>query len=229
MSVLDYGCGNGDVALILREIVGPEGAVLGIDSNSGALASAGERARASGYGNVTFREADIAACPADLGSFDVIIGRRVLMYLADPVATVASLARHLRPGGLFIAHEHDNTLGPVSHPPMPLHLLAQSWMRRTVEAEGVDMAIGFHLPGILAAAGLTCAGLTSEGILQTPEQPYELGSIIAAIADRIVERGIASYEEMGLDDLIERLDKERAEMNAVYWADTMFGVWARKT
>ena len=42
MRVLDLGCGAGDVALLAAEMVGPNGAVVGIDRNDDALAAARE-------------------------------------------------------------------------------------------------------------------------------------------------------------------------------------------
>src|ERR1700731_5385526 len=56
MRVLDLGCGTGDVALLAAELVGPNGAVVGIDRNGDALSAACSRARGAGYANIEFRE-----------------------------------------------------------------------------------------------------------------------------------------------------------------------------
>lgn len=39
MRVVDLGCGAGDVAMLAAEMVGPTGAVVGIDRNAAAIAS----------------------------------------------------------------------------------------------------------------------------------------------------------------------------------------------
>ncbi|MDI4238459.1 methyltransferase domain-containing protein [Bradyrhizobium sp. Arg237L] len=44
MRVVDLGCGAGDVAMLAAEMVGPTGAVVGIDRNAAAIATARERA-----------------------------------------------------------------------------------------------------------------------------------------------------------------------------------------
>ena len=64
MRVLDLGCGAGDVALLAAEMVGPNGAVVGIDRNGDALSAACSRARGAGHANVEFREgaADDRTC-----------------------------------------------------------------------------------------------------------------------------------------------------------------------
>ncbi len=43
MRVLDVGCGAGDVSFLAAELVGPTGAVVGIDSNPGVLNLARQR------------------------------------------------------------------------------------------------------------------------------------------------------------------------------------------
>ena len=88
MRVLDVGCGAGDVSLIAAGLVGAGGSVLGIDRDSAPLEAARERVAEAGLANVAFKRCDLNDLPADLGVFDAIVGRRVLMYLADPVGVV---------------------------------------------------------------------------------------------------------------------------------------------
>lgn len=54
MRVLDLGCGRGDVALLAAALVGPRGAVVGVDRDAAAIGEARERARAQGATTVTF-------------------------------------------------------------------------------------------------------------------------------------------------------------------------------
>ena len=50
MTVLDLGSGAGDVALLLADLVGPQGRVVGIDTNAKILDVARARVRAAGSG-----------------------------------------------------------------------------------------------------------------------------------------------------------------------------------
>jgi SAM-dependent methyltransferase len=62
MRVLDVGCGVGDVSMLVAELVGPAGFVVGIDRNADAVAmQANARARSAGLKNVDFR---LAARPS---------------------------------------------------------------------------------------------------------------------------------------------------------------------
>jgi ubiquinone/menaquinone biosynthesis C-methylase UbiE len=45
MRVLDVGCGSGDVALLASELVGPTGAVVGIDRAAAAIVRAKNSSR----------------------------------------------------------------------------------------------------------------------------------------------------------------------------------------
>src|SRR5579859_168733 len=59
MKVLDVGTGLGDVALLLADRVGPDGQVIGVDSNLKVLDVAHRRAEAASFTNVSFVQVDI--------------------------------------------------------------------------------------------------------------------------------------------------------------------------
>ena len=59
MKVLDVGTGAGDIAIMAAEMVGPGGAVIGLDQNPAILDTARARARAAGLDNVSFLQGDL--------------------------------------------------------------------------------------------------------------------------------------------------------------------------
>lgn len=59
MRVLDIGCGAGDVSLLLAELVGPHGAVIGVDLDPAMLELARARTARAGLDNVSYVEADL--------------------------------------------------------------------------------------------------------------------------------------------------------------------------
>jgi ubiquinone/menaquinone biosynthesis C-methylase UbiE len=228
MRVLDVGCGTGDVSLLAAEFVGASGSVLGLDREAAPLEIARRRTRESNLRNVMFAQGDLSGSLGELGLFDAIVGRRVLMYQANIIDTVRKLASSLRPGGLFVFQEHDTTMVPASRPAMPLHFKVQDWIKETIKREGADLHMGFNLNGVLSQAGLLVEHVRAEAIVQTPTQKYPVASITRAILPRIVKYGVATEVEVDIDTLDERLDRERLNMNATYVGDMMFGVWARK-
>lgn len=228
MRVLDIGCGGGDVTLLAGILVGEGGEVVGVDRELGPLATARDRARERQLPNVRFMQGDLEALSAELGMFDAVIGRRVLMYQPDAVRAVQQIAYSVRPGGLVVFQEHDATMVPASVVPMPLHRQVQGWIQRTVEREGADVHMGFGLYAKLTEAGLTVEHVRAEAIVQTPAARYAVAGIVRAILPRIIRQGIATEDEVDIDTLDQRLDGERTNTNATYVGDMMFGAWARK-
>ncbi len=97
--VLDVGCGTGASALPAALAVGPHGHVTGVDVAANMLARARKRARAGGFENVTFVQADMGATGFADASFDATISVFSIFFVADMAAQVAELWRLLRPGG----------------------------------------------------------------------------------------------------------------------------------
>ncbi len=227
MRVLDVGCGRGDVALLAAKLIGAQGEVVGIDRDPGALAFARGRVHEAGLTNVRFAAGDFAAMGPEHGVFDAAVGRRVLMYQADPVAALRSVIRVLRPGALVVFQEADATMVPASRVPLPLNARANRWMWQTVEREGGNIHMGFDLAPALEQAGLLVEQVRAEAIVQTPKLRHPVGMIIRAMLPRILEHGVATEAEIDIETLDDRLAAECAAANATYVGDMAFGAWAR--
>ena len=86
--VLDVACGTGKSFELLREAVGPEGVVIGVEQSSEMLQQARERVREGGWDNVQLIESTMEA--ADLaGPFDAVL----FVYTQDVLQSDAALAR----------------------------------------------------------------------------------------------------------------------------------------
>ena len=72
MKVLDIGCGAGCAALVLAELVGESGSVIGIDRAPAAVASAAERARKLDKRNISFCGAEVNDIKNE--TFDAVAG-----------------------------------------------------------------------------------------------------------------------------------------------------------
>jgi len=101
--VLDVGCGFGDTAMKLAEIVGPEGEVVGIDCCDAFLAAAEADLAQSGLtgsvpGNVHFMRGDAEVALPE-GEFDFVFARFGTMFFANPVAGMRNMRKALKPGG----------------------------------------------------------------------------------------------------------------------------------
>jgi ubiquinone/menaquinone biosynthesis C-methylase UbiE len=104
MRVLDLGCGAGDVSMLAAELVGPSGAVMGIDRDPEVLSVARERSREAKLKQVEFKATSLELL-ADVIPFDAVVGRYVLLHQADPIAFLRAAAAQVRLGGILALHE----------------------------------------------------------------------------------------------------------------------------
>jgi len=150
-SCLDVGCGGGDVTLELARRVGAAGRVLGVDLDEAKLEIARREAAEQGVANVAFAVHDVTAWePGD--PFDVVYARFLLTHLADPASLLATLHRHVRPGGVVVVEDIDFR-GHFAEPPSAALDRYVELYTRSVAARGADANIGPRVPGLLRAAG----------------------------------------------------------------------------
>jgi SAM-dependent methyltransferase len=92
--VADLGCGTGQVAAALSPHVGK---VIGVDRSAAMLKAAGKRTAA--LGNVELRRGSLEALPIEEGACDAALLILALTYVPEPSASLAEMARVLKPGG----------------------------------------------------------------------------------------------------------------------------------
>lgn len=231
MRVIEIGCGGGEITQVLAELVGSSGTVVAIDRNQEALAIARDRMKEQGIKHVQLVSADAAGDLSSLESlpyesFDVLAGRRVLMYLRDPAEVLRRLARWLRSGGLAVFEETDSTMVPARTSPMAAHDQATEWLRRMLVAEGANTTMGFDLPATLVQAGLRFGRIRAEAVMQGQGTQYPLSALLKLVQSRVISAGIAT--QAAVDSLAARLDAESRDPTCVYVSEMSFCAWAHK-
>ena len=99
--VIDVGCGFGDTAIKLGEIVGPTGSVVGIDCCDAFLDMARHDAATAGADNVSFVRGD-AEIALPTNEFDFAFARFGTMFFNNPVAAMRNMRKALKPGGRMV-------------------------------------------------------------------------------------------------------------------------------
>ena len=211
MKVLDIGSGAGDVSLILAELVGPEGKVIGVDGNAEILETARVRAKEAGFANVEFLAGDARMLELG-GDFDALVGRLVLMYMADPAAALKQLIQRLRPEGIVAFEETDFTIyRSSSRPDTPLMNKLVEWLLAVFERSGAHVAMGSDLYRTFVEAGLPEPVLHFEAPMGGSETwagyPY-IANSFRSLLPLLEEFGIATAEEVDVNTLAERVRKE---------------------
>ncbi len=98
--VLDVGCGFGDSTIRIAELVGPDGAAVGVDCADNFVLAGEADAAAAGADNARFFAADVQ--DEDLrGPYDHAFARFGTMFFMSPVAALRNVRRALKPGGSF--------------------------------------------------------------------------------------------------------------------------------
>ena len=113
--VLDVATGTGLVAQALVRRYGCD--VLGVDQSTQMLGRARERVAADPElrGRVTLVQGEAEQLPFPDGEFDHLTFTYLLRYVEDPTATLAELARVVKPGGRIASLEFAVPAQPIWH------------------------------------------------------------------------------------------------------------------
>jgi SAM-dependent methyltransferase len=135
----DIGAGGGAFTLALAELIGPGGRIVAVDRDDRALRENAEAMAARFPGvELTTVVADLTGPLGEVPVLDGLVAANSLHFVSRDrqVATVRSLATHLRPGGRFLVVEYDADRG---NPWVPHPFSSASWTRIAIDA-------GLHEP-----------------------------------------------------------------------------------
>lgn len=225
MTCLDVGCGGGHVTLLMASMVGPQGKVIGTDTDGEILALAQQDAAAAHLNNVEFRHTDALVCQEE-EAHDLVYARFVLTHLSEPEKCLDAMLRACRPQGLIVIEDIDFTAN-FCHPYCAPYERYTELYQQVVHQRGGDPNIGFKLPGMLRKAGV-------ERVQVNVVQPTHLegdGKFIASItmqriADSVVTEGLATEEEM--EQVISGLNEAAADPETMMSLPRVFQTWGRR-
>ena len=224
--ILDLGSGSGDVSLLLGQLVGPAGAVVGVERSASSIARAEARVAAAGLRNVSFSESDAAGINVS-GTFDAVVGRFILMYLPEPARTLRHLAALLRPHGVvaFLEPSWAAVRGLSAH--LPLYSACATAIVETFRARGVNPEMGTAMHGAFVDAGLPAPVMSIEILLGTDvEFTRALCDILQSLAPE--GQGLSLRVLGDLSTLGNRLQDElQASREVIAWLAGHVGAWCR--
>ena len=230
MKVLELGSGVGDVSLVLAELVGPSGRVVGVELKAAAVETARARLAAIGWRNVEYRTGAIETVELER-DFDAVVGRFVLMWLPDPLAVLERVVKHVRPGGVVAFQDNDFTFSIVASAALPVFDRLGAWMKETQAQGGADFHLGLKLPQLYQRAGLPAPQLSLDAPIGTGPgwTGYQyLAETVAMLEPPMRQRGLALPAGIDLSTLAEQIRREALENNAVIVLPALIGAWSIK-
>ncbi len=152
MRVADIGCGAGKTSSVLREMVGPEGSVVGLDASRQRLDHAKKN---YAIGGLEFHHCDIRESLGEFGTFDFIWMRFVLEYfLAESFDIVSNAYQLLNPGGILCLIDLDHNCLNHYGQPERLERTIQDIMAHLKSGQNFDPHAGRKLYSHLYDLGL---------------------------------------------------------------------------
>ena len=188
-----------------------------------------ERARAKNLPQVTFKQGAIDNLTAT-APFDAAVGRFVLMYQADPVATLSHIVTLLKPGGLVVIQEPDFAVGVATWPKVALWQQVNHWIVETFRRGGVHYDIGGKLYHLFRQAGISGPEMLEHvsvagGPAMRPFCENSTG-IVSSLLPRMEQFGITTAREVDVKSLADRLDRETRAAEAQITYVPIIAAWA---
>ncbi len=226
--VLDIGSGVGDVAMLAARLVGPSGAVVGVERDPTTLATARLRAARAGLSNLSFMESDVRNVASN-EPFDAVVGRVILQYLPDAGAVLRSLAALVRPRGLMVFQD----VWPASLRHFALHLPLRakcaSLIYRTFERSGASLDLELLLYRAIQDAGFPAPKMRIEiPVGDDPGIVRWVYDLLCTLRPRVPPDELAASGIGDFATLESRLETERLAARSFGACVGLVGAWSRK-
>jgi SAM-dependent methyltransferase len=227
MRVLDLGSGAGDVCMLLAEMVGPTGSVIGLDLDANAIAHARERVSAAGLRNVSFANCEVSRFAPE-HPIDAIVGRFVLMYQPDPAATLAALTKHLRPGGSVAFLEPSFAAMP---PGETVLSRVGSCIIETFRRTGAHLDLGMRLHTVFVKAGLPLPHMRFEAVMDSAPDSHihqYIADTYASLLPKAIELGIPTAEDLApIGEIPHRISADLQALGYAAFVCPMVCAWCK--
>ena len=217
-SVLDAGCGTGEIAVRLAGLF-PRARVLGVDIIDAHLEEA--RRRSARFGErVRFENRSIFELALPGGSFDLAVCRHVLQAIPHAERAIAELARVVRSGGWIHLIPEDYLMIHFEPRRLDPDDFWGEGPRRFGAATGTDMRIGRRAYRILRQLGL--AHITIDYAVVDPLRvPRETFAAIWRAWRDGYAGAVSTHTSMSRDTFVAHFD----DMIATLEDPDGYGVW----
>jgi SAM-dependent methyltransferase len=221
---IDVGCGPLGALLVLADIVGPTGTVVGLDMDAPSLKRARALLDQRGTQGVHLVQANVntmhreVVCPP--GPFDVAVCSQFLNNQPDPAATLRRVAGVVRPGGhLVIQSPVLFDQAPRSQPEVEGLDVMMRWFGEIMRRRGASPDVVRHYHALCQAAGLTEVSQRGFFLAEVDAARTHLRAMhdaVVGVRHQLIELGIASGQDV--DQVLQQLHAATMWEFEVYFA-----------
>lgn len=225
LTVVDAGCGGGDVSFELAGRVGPDGLVIGFDLDDTKLAAAREEAGRRQAAHIAFHRGSVVEkWPAE--DAGLVYVRFVLTHLPVPEALLFRAMETLSPGGVIVVEDIDFE-GHFCDPDCEAFYRFTELYAQAARRRGADAFIGRRLARMLDTAGFADVG---SSLVQPYGRTDDIKEVtlmtLAAISDAVVASELATVQEIA--SLKVEIREFAARPDATLSLPRIFQAWGRK-
>jgi arsenite methyltransferase len=160
---IDLGCGKGTDLIRLREAVGENGFVYGIDISEGMLAKAQRNIEKFGYSNVALVRSELEQLQVESGIANLVISNCTINHALNKRAVWSEIKRVLIKGGRFVVSDIYSTEPVPEKYAMDPVAVAECWAGAITRDEYM---------AILAETGFKNITILEES------KPYKKGEVV---------------------------------------------------
>jgi len=193
---LDAGCGGGNVARMVSEMVGEPGGVTAIDFDAAIIELNKKEALDNGVANISYQA--MSAYDMDFDDeFDVVFARFLLTHLTEPGRVLERMLKSVKPGGRILV-EDVHFSGHFCYPASEAFDRYISLYTKAAVLRGHNPEIGPSLPALFTKAGIADIGFdVIQPAFSTGSGKWMAYVTMDKIKDSVIAQGLATAEEVG--------------------------------
>jgi ubiquinone/menaquinone biosynthesis C-methylase UbiE len=226
MSCLDVGCGQGHTSLLISQLVGRSGKVVGMDINEDNIKTCNTKV---GHNNkkLKFIVGDIYKSMLDESSFDLVYSRFLFQHLPDPEKALERLLRLTVDGGIVVLEELDQGLW-LSYPTDPNLRKLQKAYANLLKLSGSDPYIARKLYGIYLKTGLKPNVSGYSVCIPMNDKSFNMTGVLTAkvLKSSILKNNLMT--SMEFSRMLNGLKKYALNPTGLVLYALTFRIWARK-
>ncbi len=181
MSVVDVGCGMAYLGHTYWKYIKKGGTYIGIDNDAKMLKTAKQATSIWTGRKPVFVNGDAYNLPLRDNSVDCAMCQTLLLWLKGPKRAIGEMVRVVKPGGVVVCLEPDNTT-ESDHSSLPELTLKEKlisekylyiWRRGRMKLGQGDYSIGKKVPHLMKETGLTNIDARINDMVHVFEPPHD--------------------------------------------------------